>query len=125
MPLFVDPNRTKRYVPKDEREKPADQQHVFTLKTLSHREWEERHDYSRLVFDGDPQARVNLGTWVRWTLYYGLVNAEGPSLPCKVKEPDAKRVSDEFLDALHPDLRSELAREIERISRLDIDDPKE
>ncbi len=123
MSLFVNPKRKVRYVPVSERELAPERQTAFILKTLSHREWEERQDYSRILYETERQARVNGGAWIRWTLVFGLVGVEGAPTPLPFGE--GPRVTDEFLDSLMPSLRLELANEVERISKLAYDDPKD
>lgn len=124
MSLFIDPNRTKRFIVEEERGLDPSLQHVFILKTLKSREYTERYDRCRDHMDGDLVARLNLGSWQRWTLYYGLVGAEGAFPVPFSLDPNTGHVSETFLDSLHPNVRRDLAMEIDRLSKLAHDDPK-
>lgn len=128
MALFIDPARKARYTPEEEQAKEfTGERHVFLLRCLTAREWQDRSDGSREAWnDGSGRVKINLGSWERLTLKYGLIGVEGPGafpVPFAI-DPFTGRVSDEFLDSLHPDLRRELAVQIDRISKLDRADTK-
>jgi len=127
MGLFINPKREKAYVPREELSLPPEQQHRFKLRCLTASHYESRKDLANEVDASVPNMqRVLLGTWLLYTLRYGLVGVEGAAFPAPFTiDPMTGYVSDEFIDTLSPQVRREIALQIEALSTVTTEDLKD
>jgi len=113
MGLWIDPTRTKRYVPKGEEDKPADQQAAFTLRMLTAAEFARFRDASV-----DDKGRTRVFTFDVELLKVALAGWEGPEAPPFPEDPS------EAVTRLSPALRDELSLAAWRMNTLTEDDRK-
>lgn len=119
MALFIDPKRMHVYVPEECRKLPDTQKVKFHLRTLTAREYESRKNAIRGNEDIG-ELRLKVGDFTYETCRLGIADIEGPGAP-KVERDEGGYIKPSVLDHLHPQLRVELANEIDRINHLGAD----
>lgn len=127
MGLFINPKREKVIVLLAEKDLPPEQQHKFKIRCLTAAQYESRKDLSNEVDASAPnEQRVLLGSWLIYTLRYGLIGVEGAPFPTPfLISPATGYVADAFIDTLHPKVRREIALQIEALSTVTADDLKD
>lgn len=127
MAIALDPNRSHRYVLREDRAESVESQTVFLLRSLTVRD-DELIANSKMVASGSGEFRLQPGTEDLMTLRLGLVGVENlRDSAGKVVHFDsdkAGRVTDAFLSRLKREWRSEIAEEIRNLNTLDLDEKK-
>jgi hypothetical protein len=131
--IALDPASTRRYVLRDERGLPPEEQSVFLLRTLSVRELAQIEDRAAGVShggeDGEQMIAVRSGSTRLEALRFGLVgwervfDSKGGEVPFRGTKQkrngvDFVQPDDETLGRIPPKYRLELAEEITEGSRL-------
>ena len=115
--IFVDPNRTKTYILKEQREFPESKQIKFQLKALS------AADYADLQDAIQGSDGIKWGTYTHQMVSRGLATWSGKDAPPFAKS-EAGLVSDASMDRLSAATRTELASAIDKLNSTSDDDLK-
>jgi len=117
MAIAVDPHRSVRYVLKEDRELPEDQQTVFLLRALSARELAQVEDGMSVVTPGG-DVRIATGSQSLRTLDLGLTGWENFLTPDGKLVPFDGNAKASNWDYLRPSWRRELSNAILDQTRL-------
>lgn len=132
--IVIDPNSSRRYVLRDERSKPVEEQSVFLLRPLTLAQETALKD-SVAAVDAGNSVSIRQGTQELKALQYGLEgwenvrDSKGNEVPFKattrkVNGKDVSQVDDATLAMIPPKYRAELAEEITNGSGLSGDEAK-
>lgn len=127
MAIALDPNRTHRYVLKEDSNQPEDAQTIWILRTLTVRD-DETIQNSKMVANGAGQFLLQPGTEDLMTLRVGLVGVENfrdaAGKLVHFETDKHNRVTDGFLSRLRKEWRNELADQIRALNVLTDDEKK-
>jgi hypothetical protein len=127
MAIALDPNRSHRYVLREDASLPVEEQTVFLLRSLTVRD-DETIQNSKMVASSGGEFRLQPGTEDLMTLRLGLIGVENLRAGSgKLVHFDADkmgRVTDAFLSRLRKEWRNELADQIRALNTLTTDEKK-
>jgi len=127
MAIALDPNRSHRYVLREDASLPVEDQTVFLLRSLTVRD-DEMIQNSKMVASSGGEFRLQPGTEDLMTLRLGLIGVEnfrdGAGKMVHFDADKRGQVTDAFLSRLRKEWRSELADAIRTLNTLTTDEKK-
>ncbi|MEY2742312.1 MAG: hypothetical protein RIS21_680 [Planctomycetota bacterium] len=127
MAIALDPNRSHRYVLREDASLPVEDQTVFLLRSLTVRD-DEMIQNSKMVASSGGEFRLQPGTEDLMTLRLGLIGVEnfrdGAGKMVHFDADKAGRVTDAFLSRLKKEWRNEIADQIRTLNALTVDEKK-
>lgn len=118
----MDPTRTLRYVPLEDRDLPEAEQHAFFLRALTAREFATFRDRS-VAADDEGVRRIQAFAFDIEILRLALTGWEGPGAP-KFPDPPTPRDVEGAISFIAPTLRGELGAAAYELSDVTEDDRK-
>jgi len=127
MAIALDPNRSHRYILREDASLPVEEQTIFLLRSLTVRD-DEQIANSKMIASGAGEFRLHPGTEDLMTLRLGLIGVENfRDANGKTVHFDADksgRVTDSFLSRLKKEWRTELVDQIRTLNALTVDEKK-